>query len=141
MDKEINFEESLKRLEEIVSKLEEGKSSLDESLKLYEEGVGLSIALQKKLKEVEVQTVKIFENGKEEDFMQLTGKKVVFLTGADFAGVTLPEDSSILFINEKISSGLLAKGNTIFSSLIIEFSTNSSSSTIKICNFIQLLFF
>ena len=68
MDKEINFEESLKRLEEIVGKLEEGKSSLDESLKLYEEGVGLSIALQKKLKEVEVQTVKIFENGKEEDF-------------------------------------------------------------------------
>ncbi len=68
MDKEINFEESLKRLEEIVSKLEEGKSSLDDSLKLYEEGVGLSVALQKKLKEVEVQTVKIFENGKEEDF-------------------------------------------------------------------------
>lgn len=68
MDKEINFEESLKRLEEIVSRLEEGKSSLDESLKLYEEGVGLSVALQKKLKDVEVQTVKIFENGKEEDF-------------------------------------------------------------------------
>ena len=68
MEKEINFEESLKRLEEIVTKLEEGKSSLDESLKLYEEGVGLAVALQKKLKEVEVQTVKIFENGKEEDF-------------------------------------------------------------------------
>ena len=65
---EFDFEKALARLEEIVTKLEEGKSSLAESLKLYEEGVGLSTALQKKLKDVEVQTVKIFENGKEVDF-------------------------------------------------------------------------
>lgn len=42
MSKEtFNFEEAMKRLEEIVRLLESGKVSLDDSMKLYEEGVAL----------------------------------------------------------------------------------------------------
>ena len=37
-----SFEESMKRLEEIVKKLESGKLSLGESIALYSEGVKLS---------------------------------------------------------------------------------------------------
>lgn len=36
-----NFEEAMKRLEEIVRILESGQVSLDDSMKLYEEGVAL----------------------------------------------------------------------------------------------------
>ncbi len=36
------FEDSLKRLEAIVGRLEKGDLPLDESLKIFEEGVGLS---------------------------------------------------------------------------------------------------
>lgn len=36
-----NFEEAMKRLEEIVRILESGQISLDDSMKLYEEGVAL----------------------------------------------------------------------------------------------------
>lgn len=36
-----NFEDAMKRLEEIVRVLEDGKVSLDDSMKLYEEGVSL----------------------------------------------------------------------------------------------------
>ena len=48
-----SFEESLKKLESIVNKLEKGDLSLDESLKLFEEGVGLSAACKKELEEAE----------------------------------------------------------------------------------------
>jgi exodeoxyribonuclease VII small subunit len=37
-----SFEHSMKRLEEIVEKLESGDLPLDESLRLFEEGIGLS---------------------------------------------------------------------------------------------------
>ena len=47
------FEESIKRLEEIVAKLEEGQVPLDESLKLFEEGVGLSRQCNARLEEIE----------------------------------------------------------------------------------------
>jgi len=43
------FEESLKKLETIVDQLEKGDISLEESLKLFEEGVGLSAACKKEL--------------------------------------------------------------------------------------------
>lgn len=39
----ITFEESMKRLDEIVSALESGEVSLEESLKLFEEGTKLSV--------------------------------------------------------------------------------------------------
>lgn len=41
--KSITFEESMKRLDEIVSALESGEVSLEESLKLFEEGTKLSV--------------------------------------------------------------------------------------------------
>jgi exodeoxyribonuclease VII small subunit len=48
-----SFEESLKKLEVIVDKLEKGDLSLEESLKLFEEGVGLSATCKKELDEAE----------------------------------------------------------------------------------------
>ena len=39
---EVNFEKSLKRLEEIVKTVETGSITLDENLKLFEEGVLLA---------------------------------------------------------------------------------------------------
>jgi exodeoxyribonuclease VII small subunit len=44
-----SFEQSLKKLETIVEKLENGDLALEESLKLFEEGVGLSAACKKEL--------------------------------------------------------------------------------------------
>jgi exodeoxyribonuclease VII small subunit len=44
-----SFEESLKKLETIVDQLEKGEMSLEDSLKLFEEGVGLSAACKKEL--------------------------------------------------------------------------------------------
>ncbi len=44
-----NFEASLKKLETIVEKLEQGDLPLEESLKLFEEGVGLSAACKQEL--------------------------------------------------------------------------------------------
>lgn len=48
-----SFEESLKKLESIVDKLEKGDLSLEESLRLFEEGVGLSATCKKELEEAE----------------------------------------------------------------------------------------
>jgi exodeoxyribonuclease VII small subunit len=47
------FEESLKNLEVIVDQLEKGDLALEDSLKLFEEGVGLSAACKKELDEAE----------------------------------------------------------------------------------------
>jgi exodeoxyribonuclease VII small subunit len=43
------FEESLKKLETIVDQLEKGDMPLEKSLKLFEEGVGLSAACKEQL--------------------------------------------------------------------------------------------
>ena len=48
-----SFEESLKKLEGIVEQLEKGDQALEETLKLFEEGVGLSAACKKELDEAE----------------------------------------------------------------------------------------
>ena len=40
-EKKMSFEQSIKRLEEIVVELEGGKTSLEDSLKLFEEGTKL----------------------------------------------------------------------------------------------------
>ena len=37
----VNFESSLKKLEQIVAKLEDGDISLEDSVKSFEEGIGL----------------------------------------------------------------------------------------------------
>jgi len=44
-----SFENSLKKLETIVDQLEKGDLSLEDSIKLFEEGVGLSTACKKEL--------------------------------------------------------------------------------------------
>ena len=44
-----NFEDSLKKLENIVAQLEQGDLALEDSLKLFEEGVGLSAACKQDL--------------------------------------------------------------------------------------------
>jgi exodeoxyribonuclease VII small subunit len=43
------FEESLRKLENIVDQLEKGDLALEDSLKLFEEGVGLSAACKQEL--------------------------------------------------------------------------------------------
>ena len=44
-----SFEQSLKKLETIVEQLEKGDLTLEDSLKLFEQGVGLSAACKKEL--------------------------------------------------------------------------------------------
>jgi exodeoxyribonuclease VII small subunit len=48
-----SFEDSLKKLESIVEQLEKGDLSLEESLRLFEDGVGLSSLCKKELEEAE----------------------------------------------------------------------------------------
>ena len=52
-EEKIDFEKSLKRLEEIIEKVEGETLPLEESLKLYEEGKKLIALLEKTLKEAE----------------------------------------------------------------------------------------
>jgi exodeoxyribonuclease VII small subunit len=49
------FEESLNKLENIVDQLEKGDLALEDSLKLFEEGVGLSSACKRELDAAEGQ--------------------------------------------------------------------------------------
>ena len=53
------FEESMTRLEEIVSILERGESTLDESLALVEEGTKLAAACSKQLDQAEQKILKL----------------------------------------------------------------------------------
>lgn len=52
-DKEMQFEEAFKRLEAIVGNLESGDLSLEESMKLFEEGIGLTEACKSRLEDAE----------------------------------------------------------------------------------------
>jgi exodeoxyribonuclease VII small subunit len=66
-----NFEEALKRLEEIVQELEKGDIGIDQALKLFEEGTGLSKLCAKKLAAVE-KRVEILKKGeKDEEVLEL----------------------------------------------------------------------
>ena len=53
------FEESMARLEEIVSILERGESTLDETLALFEEGTKLASACSKQLDQAEQKISKL----------------------------------------------------------------------------------
>ena len=53
MGKKQNFEQSLTRLEEVVSCMEKGDLALDEMLKYFEEGIGLLRFCEGKLQETE----------------------------------------------------------------------------------------
>ena len=70
-DKELTFEENLKKLEDIVDKLESGEIDLEKSVELYEKGMILKNNCEEKLKKVELQIKQIkLENNqiKKKDF-------------------------------------------------------------------------
>ena len=68
---ELNFEESMKKLESIVTELETSNLSLDESVSKFEEGMKLSKQCNKMLEEAEKKITILLENDgelKEENF-------------------------------------------------------------------------
>lgn len=75
--KNVSFEASIERLEEILHILESGNESLDASLKLYEEGVALIRSCSSLLENAEqsVKMLRIQADGTAvlEDFKQLEG--------------------------------------------------------------------
>ena len=60
-ENKIDFEKSLKRLDEIVGKIENETLPLEECLKLYEEGKKLISSLEEALKEAEKKIEKVSE--------------------------------------------------------------------------------
>ena len=52
-DKQIQFEEAFKRLEDIVTKMESGDLSLEESMTLFEEGIKLTETWKSRLEAAE----------------------------------------------------------------------------------------
>ncbi len=58
-NEKISFEESVKRLDEIVKLLERGDAPLSESLKLFEEGTALISGCETLLNEAEQKVVKL----------------------------------------------------------------------------------
>jgi len=59
-----DFEKAFQQLEKIVQRLENEELSLDDSLKLFEEGIGLSRFCHKKLEEVEKKIETILSDAK-----------------------------------------------------------------------------
>lgn len=62
MNKKQSFEIELQELEEIVAALEYGQLSLDDTLKMYEKGVSISRALEKKLNQAE-EKLRVLQGG------------------------------------------------------------------------------
>ncbi len=60
--KEPGFEESLRRLEEIVERLEDDELELEQSLALFEEGVKLASACNLRLDEAEKKVALLLKN-------------------------------------------------------------------------------
>lgn len=60
--KELDFEDSLKKLEEIANKMGEESLSLEESLKMFQEGMELSTFCNKKLDEAEKKISIVLKN-------------------------------------------------------------------------------
>lgn len=64
----MTFEESMDRLEEIVSQLEQNEKPLDETITLFEEGLRLVKSCDEKLKSYENQINELIKNnGSETD--------------------------------------------------------------------------
>jgi exodeoxyribonuclease VII small subunit len=64
--KRLNFEESLKKLEEIVRRLEDEQAPLEESLKLFAEGKALARACETELRNAEAQVRKLMADDRGE---------------------------------------------------------------------------
>lgn len=74
--KEINFEEAIKKLEQITAELEKGDLSLDESVKKFEEGIKLSKECNKILEDSEKRINVLINNDgniTEENFLPKEG--------------------------------------------------------------------
>lgn len=74
--KEINFEETMQKLEQITAELEKGKLTLDESVKKFEEGIKLSKECNKILEDSEKRiNILINEDGNitEDNFLPKEG--------------------------------------------------------------------
>ena len=70
-EKEINFEEAMKQLENIANELEKGNLSLDESVNKFEEGMKLSKKCNDFLDKAEKKITMLINNDgeiKEEEF-------------------------------------------------------------------------
>jgi len=65
-NKKMNFEASLKRLEEIANLLESSTISLDESMELFEEGVALSKECSRLLQTAKQKIITLTEAESEE---------------------------------------------------------------------------
>ena len=61
--KNLNFEDSLAKLDSIVDALEDNDVSLEESVKKFEEGIKLVKDCQKQLKEAELKVNKLMGDG------------------------------------------------------------------------------
>ena len=66
-EKEVSFEQSINRLEEIVSILEENDQSLDKTITLFEEGLDLVKYCDNKLKQFELKIEEIKRKNDEEE--------------------------------------------------------------------------
>lgn len=64
---ELNFEQAMKKLEEITNELEDENMDLDTSVKKFEEGMKLSQKCNKMLEDAE-KKITILVDGKEENF-------------------------------------------------------------------------
>ena len=63
--KKDSFEGSLERLEEIVRDLESGEKGLEDSLKLFEDGIGLSRQLTQRLDDVKKKVEVLVKEGRD----------------------------------------------------------------------------
>lgn len=74
MSKEINFEESIKQLEQIANELEKGDLDLDMSVKKFEEGMKISKQCSDILEKAEKKITMLIKNSDgeliEENFIQ-----------------------------------------------------------------------
>ena len=62
MAEKINFEDTMKKLEEIATQLEKGNLTLDESVEKFEEGMKLSKQSSKTLEEAEKRITILLKN-------------------------------------------------------------------------------
>ena len=65
--KQMQYEDAVKRLEEIVALLEKGGKTLDESVKLFEEGASLAAFCNEALKTAELKIKMLSDAGEQED--------------------------------------------------------------------------
>jgi exodeoxyribonuclease VII small subunit len=66
-----NFEDALKRLEEIVRELENGDIGIEQALNLFEEGTKLSKICAKKLSKIEKRVEILKKGDKGDDVLEL----------------------------------------------------------------------